>query len=145
MSCRPERWFALAGIAVVLAACSSGGSGSPDLAPVSPVDPIVSQPIAPLPPGPLTAGQIAKALGERSFAYAGAGRNGTIKYYSDGTFSYEEAGKGSGTGLWQSSDSKLCEARNPASFLPKGTPSTCSPFSSNGRTYTAGMMQLTPI
>ena len=47
--------------------------------------------------------------------------------------------------VWQAADGKLCEARNPTSFLPKGTPSTCSPISSDGSRITAGNMQLIPI
>ena len=125
---------------VLLAACSSGDTAA-DLAAT---EPVTMQPIEPQPSGPLTAAQISTALSERNFSYAAQGRKGTITYYGDGTFSYEEAGKGPGTGLWQASDGKLCEARNPTSFLPKGTPSVCSPFTSDGTIYTAGTMQLTP-
>jgi hypothetical protein len=104
----------------------------------------MEEPVQPLPTGPLNAKQITKALKERSFKYASGSRKGTITYFADGTTSYKESGKGEGTGLWQASDGKLCEARNPTKFLPKGTPSTCSPFSSNGSSYTAGATKLTP-
>jgi hypothetical protein len=124
----------------LLAACSSSRN-APDLAAG---EPIAGPPPAALPAGPLTAAQITNALKERTFSYVAGSRRGKVTYFADGTFSYEEAGKGQGTGLWQASDSKLCEARNPTSFLPKGTPSVCIPFSANGTVFTAGNMELTP-
>ena len=126
-----------------LAACSSGGSSAPDLAPVEPA--VTLQPVAPLPTGPMTAGDITRAFAERKFSFSSAGRKGTITYFKDGTFEYDEAGKGLGTGVWQASDGKLCEARNPTSFLPKGTPSTCNKIISDGTRFTVGPMQLIPI
>jgi hypothetical protein len=140
MAIHSKRWLAIACAALMLASCSS--APKPDLAPS---EPVVQQPtLAPLPTGPLTAPQIMGALKERTFRYSGAGRNGTVTYYGDGTFSYEEAGKGPGTGIWQASNGKLCEARNPTSFLPKGTPSTCQPISSTGGSFIVGQMQLLP-
>jgi hypothetical protein len=130
---------------VALSACSSGKS-TPDLAPAVPTEPaITQQPMAPLPTGPMTAGDITRALAERKFSFASAGRKGTVTYFKDGTFEYDEAGKGIGTGIWQASDGKLCEARNPTSFLPKGTPSACSKITSDGSRFTVGSMQLIPI
>ena len=126
-----------------LAACSS--SKAPDLAPVAPAAPVATQPLEPLPTGPLTAPSISKALAERKFTYAAPGRKGTVTYYKDGTFEYDEAGKGTGTGIWQPADGKLCEARNPTSFLPQGTPPTCVPITSDGSRLTAGSMQLIPL
>lgn len=126
-----------------LAACSS--NKSPDLAPVAPVAPVTTAPMEPLPTGPLTAASITKALAERKFTYAAPNRKGTVTYYKDGTFEYDEAGKGQGTGIWQAADGKLCEARNPTSFLPKGTPSACVPITSDGTRLTAGAMQLIPL
>jgi hypothetical protein len=117
----------------------------PDLAPAAAV---TTAPLAPpeaLPIGPMTAADISRVLGERKFTYAMPGRKGTVMFYRDGTFEYDEAGKGAGTGIWQASDGKLCEARNPTSFLPKGTPSVCSPITSDGTRLTAGTMQLIPL
>jgi hypothetical protein len=143
-------------LALLLTACASRGtvqdSGpdlaaepTPDLAPdLAPGEPIAAEPVEPLPTGPLNAKQITNALKERSFKYVAGSRKGTITYFADGTTSYKETGKGEGTGLWQASDGKLCEARNPTSFLPKGTPSTCSSFSANGSSFTAGSTKLTP-
>lgn len=133
--------LAVAGLA--LAACSSAKVAAPDLAPAEPA--ITQAPVAPLPTGAMTAADITRALAERKFSFASAGRKGTITYYRDGTFEYEEAGKGTGTGIWQAADGKLCEARNPTSFLPKGTPSTCNKIISDGTRFTAGPTQLIPI
>jgi hypothetical protein len=134
---------ALAAATFALAACSSGGSPAPNLAPVEPA--ITQQPVAPLPTGPMTAADITRALAERKFSFASAGRKGTVTYFRDGTFEYDETGKGIGTGVWQASDGKLCEARNPTNFLPKGTPSTCSKITSDGTRFSVGAMQLIPI
>jgi hypothetical protein len=133
----------LAAVGFVLSACSSGSTPAPDLAPVEPA--ITQQPVAPLPTGPMKATDITRALAERRFSFASAGRKGTVTYFRDGTFEYNETGKGTGTGIWTAADGKLCEARNPTSFLPKGTPSTCSPITSDGTRFTAGSMQLIPI
>lgn len=133
----------LAAAGMALAACSSGGKSTPDLAPVEPA--ITTQPVAPLPTGAMNAADITRALAERRFNFSSAGRKGTVTYFKDGTFEYDEAGKGIGTGIWQAADGKLCEARNPTSFLPKGTPSTCSKISSDGTRFTVGSTQLIPI
>lgn len=134
---------ALAAAGLVLAACSSGGKSTPDLAPVEPA--ITTQPVAPLPTGAMTAGDITRAMADRKFSFASAGRKGTVTYFKDGTFEYDETGKGTGTGIWQAADGKLCEARNPTSFLPKGTPSTCNKITSDGTRFTVGSTQLIPL
>ncbi|MEI8178343.1 hypothetical protein [Aestuariivirga sp.] len=143
--------FMLAAAALGLAACASNNS-SPDLAPVVPTAPapITTAPVAPA-PGPLPVGNalsapdITRALAERKFTYAAPGNKGTVTFYGDGTFEYDQAGKGTGTGIWQATNGKLCQARNPTSWLPKGTPSMCSPITSDGTRLTSGPMQLTPL
>jgi hypothetical protein len=145
LSRKKEVWLGLVLASLALAACSSGAK--PDLEPsdqmatVEPTEPIVQEPLEPLPSGPMSAAVITKTLSEKTFRYSGAGRNGTITFYGDGTTKYDEAGKGEGTGIWQASDGKLCEARDPTSFLPKGTPSTCQKISSDGAVITAGRIQ----
>jgi hypothetical protein len=139
--------------AFALAACStSSKSVSDTFAPEAVAEP-APEPIEsqPLPKqtiadssGPMSTRQIMAALSGRSFAYTRGKRSGTIEYLSDGTFSYEEAGKGQGTGVWQASDGKLCEAFDPTSFLPKGTKSECQPFSAKDGAYIAGKSRLTP-
>lgn len=131
----------LAAAGFALAACSMNKASTPDIAAPA----VTTQPMGPIPTGPLKAADITRALSERNFNFAVAGRKGTIKYFSDGTFEYNETGKGTGTGIWQAADGKLCEARNPTNFLPKGTPSTCAPISSDGTRFTVGSMQLIPI
>jgi hypothetical protein len=138
--------------AAMLSACTSGRTSIPNLVADEPpiqrvvTTPIVAaQPIAPLPTGALTASDITRAMADRKFSFASAGRKGTVTYFKDGTFEYDETGKGTGTGIWQAADGKLCEARNPTSFLPKGTPSTCSKIISDGSRFTVGTTQLTPI
>lgn len=129
--------------AAALSACASGGSSPPSVAAAP--EPIITQPVAPLPTGALTAGDITRAMADRKFSFASGARKGTVTYFKDGTFEYDETGKGTGSGIWQAADGKLCEARNPTSFLPKGTPSTCNKITSDGSRLTVGPMQLIPI
>ncbi|MFO1130507.1 MAG: hypothetical protein U1E16_00620 [Hyphomicrobiales bacterium] len=132
--------------ALGLAACASSKS-TPDLAPAVPAAPVATAPApGPLPVGnALSAGDITNALAERKFTYAAPNMKGTVTFYRDGTFEYDQAGKGTGTGIWQASAGKLCQARNPTSWLPKGTPSTCLPITSDGMRLTAGPIQYTPL
>ena len=138
----------LLAVTLGLAACASNNT-SPDLAPAAPA-PITAAPMAPA-PGPLPVGNalsaadITNALAERKFTYAAPNMKGTVTFYRDGTFEYDQAGKGTGTGIWQASAGKLCQARNPTSWLPKGTPSTCAPITSDGMRLTAGPVQFTPL
>lgn len=138
----------IATVALGLAACASSKT-SPDLAPAAPA-PITTAPVAPA-PGPLPVGNalsaadITNALAERKFTFAAPNMKGTVTFYRDGTFEYDQAGKGTGTGIWQASAGKLCQARNPTSWLPKGTPSTCMPITSDGMRLTAGPIQYTPL
>jgi hypothetical protein len=135
--------ISLAASGLVLTGCAMGGKPVPDLAPAEPA--VTMQPVAPLPTGVMKAADITRAMADRRFSFASAGRTGTVTYFNDGTFEYDEVGKGAGTGLWQSADGKLCEARNPTSFLPKGTPSTCSALTSDGARFTVGSTQLIPL
>jgi hypothetical protein len=138
--------------AAMLSACASGGksisnliSDDPAPKPVVTKPIVAAQPITPLPTGTLTAGDITRAMADRKFSFATSDRKGTITYFKDGTFEYDETGKGTGTGIWQAADGKLCEARNPTNFLPKGTPSTCSNITSDGSRFSVGGTRLTPI
>jgi hypothetical protein len=132
------RLAALAGViaaAAALAACSSHSARVDDV-----TSPAVSAPPPPMPAGPLKAGDIMRILSGNSFRYTRpVGRTGTTTFNSDGTFSYQETGKGEGTGIWQASDGSLCEAFNPTSFLPRGTRTECSPFKQTAQgSYAAG-------
>jgi hypothetical protein len=146
----PARFSPCLGAAVVLAVLTLAGCSSHNNERVSvddtppPVEPNPTPPVTVENSGPLKAADIMRALSEKSFTYVAATRSGTISYYGDGTFNYNEKGKGEGSGVWQASDGKLCQALNPTSFLPKGTRSECQPFSVQDGGYTAGSMRLTP-
>jgi hypothetical protein len=127
---------ALAGMALaalLLGACSSSDKTEID-------GPGVTDPGPTVPTGPLKAGDIMRILSGNSFRYTRAvNRAGTTTFHPDGTFSYQEDGKGEGTGIWQASDGSLCEAFNPTSFLPRGTRTECSPFKQTAQgSYSAG-------
>ena len=141
----------LALAALALAACASSTPQPGNYAPEAVAEPPPAIESQPLPKetiadssGPMNAKAIMSALSGRSFAYTRGKRSGTIEYLSDGTFSYEENGKGQGTGVWQASEGKLCEAFDPSSFLPKGSKSECNPFSAKDGAYVAGKSRLTP-
>lgn len=120
---------------LLLAACSSSSTRVGDT-----TAPVVSAPPTAAPAAPMKAGEIMRVLAGNSFRFTRAGnRTGTTTFNSDGTFSYQENGKGEGTGIWQASDGSLCEAFNPTSFLPRGTRTECSPFKQTAQgTYSAG-------
>lgn len=88
-----------------------------------------------------------RVLSGNSFRYTRSGnRTGSTTFNSDGTFSYQENGKGEGTGIWQASDGSLCEAFNPTSFLPRGTRTECTPFQQTAQgSYTAGSTTFEPM
>jgi hypothetical protein len=134
-------WGALAASTLALGGCSSTRTDTP----VVNVSPEPQPPAPTLPAGPIKAAQIMQALSDRSFSYTrGGGRSGTVTFHADGTFNYSENGKGEGTGVWQASDGKLCEAFDPVSFMPKGTRSECRPFTVNGASYMAGDANFNP-
>jgi hypothetical protein len=121
---------------LLVAGCSSSGTSRVDDA----TNPAVTAPPPTVPAGPLKAGDIMRILSGNSFRYTRpVGRTGTTTFNSDGTFNYQETGKGEGTGIWQASDGSLCEAFNPTSFLPRGTRTECSPFTQTAQgAYAAG-------
>ena len=133
---RSARWGALL-LAVCLCACSSKNQ---DVAVVEP-----ETQVAPAPSGPLKAAEIMQALSNRTFKYTRGSRTGSVTFNSDGTFGYEEVGKGPGTGVWQASDGALCEAFDPTSFLPQGTRSECQPFKAAGGNFFAGSARFEPM
>lgn len=136
VAAKSARWGALL-LAAFLCACSSKNQ---DVSVVGP-EPQVSTSAS----GPLKAAEIMQALSNRSFKYTRGPRTGTVTFNSDGTFGYEEVGKGPGTGVWQASDGALCEAFDPTSFMPQGTRSECQPFKSAGGNFYAGSARFEPI
>ncbi|MBK1869480.1 hypothetical protein [Taklimakanibacter albus] len=139
---RPSAWVGIALAALLLGACSSSSTRIDDS-----TGPDVTAPPPTVPTGPMKAGEIMRVLSGNSFRYTRTGsRTGTTTFNSDGTFSYQESGKGEGTGIWQASDGSLCEAFNPTSFLPRGTRTECSPFSQTAQGgYKAGGTVFEPM
>lgn len=123
---------------LLLAACSSSDN-APSVAIDEPDPQIETQP-----QGPWKARNITEALSDRTFSYTDGNRHGQVTYNSDYTFSYREDGKGEGTGIWQPSDEQLCEAFDPTSFMPRGSPSRCHPFNAIDNTFTVGTKRLRP-
>jgi len=134
---RAPLWAGAIIAASVLAACSSSDQKLDD---VTTPGPAIEQPPPAVPAGPMKAGDIMRILSGKSFRYSRPiNRTGTTTFNSDGTFSYQEDGKGEGSGIWQASDGSLCEAFNPTSFLPRGTRTECQPFAqTSASSYTAG-------
>ncbi len=139
---RPSAWAGIALAAFLLGACSSSSTRIDDS-----TGPDVTAPPPTVPTGPMKAGEIMRVLSGNSFRYTRTGsRTGTTTFNSDGTFSYQESGKGEGTGIWQASDGSLCEAFNPTSFLPRGTRTECSPFAQTAQGgYKAGGTVFEPM
>lgn len=139
---RPSAWAGIALAALLLGACSSSSTRIDDS-----TGPDVTAPPPTVPTGPMKAGEIMRVLSGNSFRYTRTGsRTGSTTFNSDGTFSYQESGKGEGTGIWQASDGSLCEAFNPTSFLPRGTRTECSPFSQTAQGgYKAGGTVFEPM
>jgi hypothetical protein len=120
-------------------------------APPEPEGDIEQAPVEPPPkPSPVATGpmgpkDITSALANKTFAYSAGPKSGTVSYFSDGTFTYKEKGKGEGTGVWQASTGKICEALDPTSFLPKGSRSECHSFTGQDGSYKFGTKRLSPV
>ena len=131
---RLGRFVVLAVSAAVLAACSTNtdyGSNPPP-------------PAEPVQPAGLSASEIHAILSGKSWHFQGPNNSGTTLYAADGSSLVEVNGKGTTKGSWTTKDGQLCEAFSPASFLPKGVPMTCYPFSSAGNnSYLAGKATFT--
>lgn len=135
-------WIGLILAVGLLAGCSSSDKSIDET-----TGPGVTDPPPTVPTGPMTAGDIMRVLSGNSFRYTRpVNRTGTTTFNSDGTFSYQENGKGEGTGIWQASDGSLCEAFNPTSFLPRGTRTECQPFKQTAEgAYSAGSATFEPM
>jgi hypothetical protein len=127
-----------AGLILALSLLTACGSSDKSLDNVT--GPAVGEPQQAVPSGPIKAGDIMRILSGNTFHYTRPiNRTGTTTFNSDGTFSYQEDGKGEGSGIWQASDGSLCEAFNPTTFLPRGTRTECHPFTQTAEgAYTAG-------
>jgi hypothetical protein len=134
----------------MLAACGGAGKTSllgsqpsqadPALSPAQPGD---SSSLSEAGKGPFTASQITAIVSGRSWRYEFHQIRGTVTYNADGTMTYEEEGKGRGTGKWWAGDFTLCESRYPTPFLPEGRLDDCSGFRRSGQHYYLGGAKLT--
>jgi hypothetical protein len=132
-----------AALLVILQACSSNTREEAKLSDITGGTPPPSMP--PAENQMMKAAEIMHVLSNKSFQYTRSGSgSGVITFSSDGTFVYQENGKGEGTGVWQASEGELCEAFNPTSFLPKGSRSECRPFRWDGNAYFAGDARFQP-
>ncbi len=104
----------LAVVGLLVAGCSTGGTGS------SSVDTQAPQ--------GLTASEIRTTLSGRSWRFKGPNNTGTTLYAEDGTSLVEVDGKGTTKGKWMTKDGQLCESFDPAPWLPGGVPMSCYPF-----------------
>lgn len=93
----------------------------------------------------MKAAEIMRSLSGKSFRYTRGSNSGTMTFMSDGTFTYQEDGKGNGSGVWQASEGQLCQARNPSRSLPNGTRSECSPFQPSSNGFKAGATTFNPV
>jgi hypothetical protein len=93
--------------------------------------------------GPFTASQITAIVSGRSWRYELRQLRGIVTYNADGTMTYEEEGKGKGTGKWWTGDFTLCESRYPTAFLPEGRLDDCSGFRRAGQHFYLGSAKLT--
>ena len=105
-------------LALLLAACTSGGIGRTD--------------------DTYSATEIRSILAGKSWRFSGPNNSGVTLYATDGTSLVEVDGKGTTTGRWMTKDGELCESFAPAPFLPGGVAMTCYPFSGSGNSYRAG-------
>jgi len=107
--------FGLAALGLLLAGCSSGGSGG-------------ASSIETQAPQGMTASEIRSTLAGKSWRFAGPNNTGTTLYADDGTSLVEVDGKGTTKGKWTTKDGQLCESFDPAPWLPGGVPMSCYGF-----------------
>ena len=118
----------LGALAVLLAACSSGGSSSVKVLSGS------AKP-QPQPVRTLSAEEIRSTLIGRSWQYTAADGNGFVTYNNDGTLTYQDDAKGQGSGTWSAVEGELCQSIG-------GKPTQCGQFKSTGDAYYAGNVRL---
>jgi hypothetical protein len=105
----------LVAVGLLLAGCSSGGSGGSSIENQAPQG--------------LSASEIRSTLAGKSWRFQGPNNTGTTLYADDGTSLVEVDGKGTTKGKWMTKDGQLCESFDPAPWLPGGVPMSCYAFS----------------
>jgi hypothetical protein len=126
------RTFGIAGLAIVISACSTGPSG------VRITNDGTSATTSKTPEAirNFTAAEIQAAITGKTFQYTRSDGNGFVTYNADGTFSYQDDVKGGGTGTWSVKDSQFCET------FGAGAPTDCGDFKTTGDAYFAAKSRL---
>ena len=137
-----QRYHMIAAVVILLEACASHQPENVDMS--GPTSAPVPATMPPPEAGPMKAAELMSTLSGKTFRYTRGSKSGTISFAADGTFTYQEDGKGGGSGVWQASAGQLCQAFNPTTFLPKGTPSECYPFTRKDDAYAAGSASYRP-
>jgi hypothetical protein len=117
-------------LALMLAACSSGGNSN-----INVVSGTAKSKPHPQPVRVLSAEEIRSTLIGRSWQYTAADGNGFVTYNNDGTLSYQDDTKGQGSGTWSAVEGELCQSIG-------GKPTQCGQFKTTGDAYYAGNMRL---
>ena len=105
----------LAALGLLLAGCSSGGSGGASIETQAPQG--------------MTASEIRSTLAGKSWRFKGPNNTGTTLYAADGSSLIEVDGKGTTKGKWMTKDGMLCESFDAAPpWLPGPVPMSCVPF-----------------
>lgn len=129
---KTNRVLSILGVAVVVAACSSGPSGvritngGTSATTDKPVEPIRT----------FSAGEIQAAITGKTFQYTRSDGNGFVTYNADGTFSFQDDVKGGGTGTWSANGSQFCES------FGAGAPTECGDFKNTGDAFFAAKSRL---
>jgi Protein of unknown function (DUF995) len=119
----------LAALAVPLAACSHNGKDVrfTNSAPATQqAEPIRA----------LSASEIQAAISGKTFQYTRSDGNGFVTYNADGTFTFQDDAKGSGSGRWSVSNGQYCESYGQAG------PQECGEFKATGDAYFAAKSRL---
>jgi hypothetical protein len=82
-----------------------------------------------------SAGEIRSAIAGKTFQYTRPDGNGMISYSGDGTFEFQDDGKGAGSGRWTASGEQFCESFG-------NRPMECGVFKYTGDAYFAANSRL---
>ncbi len=113
--------------ALALSACAGGGAkgvrfvdGNPQAEPIR----------------NLTGAEIPPAITGKTFQYTRPDGNGFVTYNADGTFTFQDDAKGTGTGQWLVNGDQFCES------FGVGAPTDCGEFKTTGDAYFAAKSRL---
>jgi hypothetical protein len=84
----------------------------------------------------LTGAEIPPAIIGKTFQYTRPDGNGFVTYNADGTFTFQDDAKGTGTGKWLVNGEQFCES------FGAGAPTDCGEFKSTGDAYFAAKSRL---